>query len=161
NAGFHWPSRIAHCQLNCRGKDWARTSLRNNGQCGIGDGQCQSANLTPLALKSRAKPESPLTRLRKCCRIYFSKTTSLSHLYLSLPTPRRVDDNPFLGQPPLAQAWARSTSSDPPASSERSFKRGGDGFGPIVDANLTAFDVLQPLPDVADRYRDDRQIASQ
>src|SRR5215510_11956040 len=55
NAGFHWPSRIAHCQLNCRGKDWARTSLRNNGQCGIGDGQCQSANLTPLAFQRRPK----------------------------------------------------------------------------------------------------------
>src|SRR5215475_15159768 len=78
-----------------------------------------------------------------------------------LPRHRPVDVNHLLGEQPLVQALDRLTSSDPPAPSERPFKRGGDGFGPLVDADFTAFDALQSLPHVADLDRDDRQIASQ
>src|SRR5215813_6454679 len=81
--------------------------------------------------------------------------------YRRLPHHRQVDVNHLLGEQPLVQALDRLMAPDPPASSERSFKRGCDGFGSLVDADLTAFDALQPLPDVADRDRDDRQITSQ
>src|SRR5215471_13305947 len=78
-----------------------------------------------------------------------------------LPRHRPVDIDHLLGEQPLVQALDRLTSSDPPAPSERPFKRGSDGFGSLIDTDLTAFDAFQSLPNVADLDRDDRQIASQ
>src|SRR5262245_50997511 len=78
-----------------------------------------------------------------------------------LPHHRPLDVNHLLGEQLLVQALDRLIAFDPPAPSERPFKRSGDGFGPFVGADLTSFDALQSLPDVADRDRDDRQIASQ
>src|SRR5262245_57880836 len=78
-----------------------------------------------------------------------------------LPYHRPVNVNHLLRKQPLVQALDCLTSSDPPAPSERPFKRCGDGFGSLFGADLTSFDALQSLPHVADRDRDDRQIASQ
>src|SRR5262245_43040550 len=59
-----------------------------------------------------------------------------------LPHHRPVDVNHLLGEQPLVQALDRLMASDPPTPSEHSFKRGGDGFGSLVGADLTAFDTL-------------------
>src|SRR5262249_3049649 len=59
-SGFHRPLRIAHCTLTRGEKDWGKTSLQDNWQCGIGNGQCSYPNLTPLALRRKGLADEPL-----------------------------------------------------------------------------------------------------
>src|SRR5215475_16121233 len=118
---------------------------------------------------SRSLPQQPkglpkryrATALQRLRRFMYSFILFFTPRRRRLPRHRPVDVNHLLGEQPLVQALDRLTSSDPPAPSERPFKRGGDGFGSLVDADLTALDALQSLPHVADRDRDDWQIASQ
>src|SRR5438093_89447 len=80
---------------------------------------------------------------------------------VALRHDRAVDGEHLLRQRPFVQVLHRLAAGAPLAAAQHTLERRRDGFGPVIGAELTAFDAPQTQGDVADRNRYHREIAGE